>query len=91
MERSHEQGCKKFPNSEARMVMPTMNDKEEDNEHYGVTIGNVLQDDTQCRLSWYQQLVSIPIKFRRVNSKPAFLWVKGCQASWMRLAASWYR
>src|SRR5271155_241600 len=51
-------------------------DDDDDDEHYGVTIGHVLQDDTvQAVLASGddQLVVSIPAKFRRVNSRLAFL------------------
>ena len=52
-------------------------EEQEKAQHYAVTIGHVLEDDTtQATLvsdSGMQQTVSIPEPFRRVNSTPAFL------------------
>jgi hypothetical protein len=52
-------------------------EKREKAQHYAITIGHVLEDDTtQATLvsdSDIQQTVSIPVPSRRANSNPAFL------------------
>ena len=51
-------------------------EEEEQEVHYALTIGHVLQDGTEQATSVSSnghQTVSIPISFRRLNSKPAFL------------------